>query len=279
MGYTPQGFGSGAAGTPGHAIKANSGSAAAQRANLNFLLADQDSISVADDTLSNETEVTLPSRVPVPLTERAAAWVTFEGATHSASFNTTGVTLTGVNADVITTTAAHGLSTGDAVTFRSGGALPLPLVAGTRYYVRALSTTTFKVYPTADDATNDTNAIDLTSQGSGTNPAHRVSKVQTISASNGVDYVYWRGVTGAYAVVFSAGTWADANYVVAGTGQFIYLAGDMSAVPFVGVARDIDPTTALCPIGVWYASGSTSPSGLAVAPKRASLVFFGNRPS
>ena len=273
MSYSPTGFGSGGAGTPGHAIKANSGSAAAQRANLNFLLADQDSISVADDTVSNETEVVLPSRVAVPIAERAGAWVTFDGAVHSASFNTTGVD---VSNNVITTTAAHGMSAGDAVTFRTTNVLPSPLAAGTRYYVGSVTSTTFKVYASSADALAETNAIDLTTQGSGTNPAHSVSKVQTMNVSHGVDYVYWRGSTGAYMVVFTASTWSDANYVMAGSAQFV-IATDKAIVPFVGIARDIDPNSNACPVGVWYASSSTSPSGLAVAPKRCGLVFFGNR--
>lgn len=44
-------------------------------------------------------------------------------------------------------------------------ALPSPLVAGTTYYVGSITATTFKLYPTQQDALNQTNEIDLTSQG------------------------------------------------------------------------------------------------------------------
>lgn len=61
---------------------------------------------------------------------------------------------------------AHGYTTGTAVTVSSIATLPTPLVEDTTYYVRSISTTNFKLYPTLTDANNNTNAINI-SGGSG----------------------------------------------------------------------------------------------------------------
>lgn len=56
----------------------------------------------------------------------------------------------------------HGLSTGDALTFRAeaGGALPSPLVAGTVYYAIVLTDSTFQISTTVGGA-----AVDITTAG------------------------------------------------------------------------------------------------------------------
>jgi hypothetical protein len=58
----------------------------------------------------------------------------------------------------------------------SGGALPGGLTAGRSgapsYYIKFSESPNFKVYPTSTDATNGTNAIDLTSAGTGTHTLH-----------------------------------------------------------------------------------------------------------
>lgn len=61
------------------------------------------------------------------------------------------------------TIVGHGLSDGMAVVFKSSGAVPAPLVAGTTYYMRDDTAGTFKVA-----ATRGGSAIDLTTTGSGT---------------------------------------------------------------------------------------------------------------
>lgn len=64
----------------------------------------------------------------------------------------------------------HGLSTEDKVYFGTTGLLPGAATAldpEQAYYVRAVDVDTLSVHPTAADATADTNAIDLTSGGSG----------------------------------------------------------------------------------------------------------------
>lgn len=67
------------------------------------------------------------------------------------------VTDTDLTTDVVTT-ATHGLTTADAITI-SG---VTGVTAGTTYYARVLSSTTLTVHPTAADATNNTNIVNLT---------------------------------------------------------------------------------------------------------------------
>jgi hypothetical protein len=77
----------------------------------------------------------------------------------SASINTT--------SDVITS-VAHGLTTGDIVTFLivSGG-LPSPLAAATNYFAIVLTADTFQLATTYGNAVYAGTAIDLTTTGSG----------------------------------------------------------------------------------------------------------------
>jgi hypothetical protein len=86
--------------------------------------------------------------------------------------NTTNV-LTFAAADINTTTnritKAHTFSTGNTVAFDLGGGVaPNPLVNGYYYFVRNVSATEITLHPTSTDATNNTNVIDITSQGTGT---------------------------------------------------------------------------------------------------------------
>ena len=68
--------------------------------------------------------------------------------------------------DVITS-AGHGFDVGAALRFRTTGTMPLPLVAGTLYYVVERTTDTFKV-----SATPSGSPIDLTTVGTGTISAY-----------------------------------------------------------------------------------------------------------
>jgi hypothetical protein len=78
-------------------------------------------------------------------------------------------------ADVVTS-PGHGYANGDRVVFSAEdiGALPTGVVAGTLYFVRDVTTDTFKVAATSGGA-----AIDLTTVGSG---KVRKVAVQTVSA-------------------------------------------------------------------------------------------------
>jgi hypothetical protein len=81
----------------------------------------------------------------------------------------TNLTFTVVAATNIFTTAVHSYTTADAVSVDvTGGTLAAPLVNTTTYYVRVLSTTTFTLHPTAADANANTNVVDITTTGSGT---------------------------------------------------------------------------------------------------------------
>lgn len=64
----------------------------------------------------------------------------------------------------------HFFSTGDQVqAVSNGGVLPQPLIAGSNYYVRAIDSKTVTLHPSAADAFNNTNSINIISSGSGTN--------------------------------------------------------------------------------------------------------------
>ena len=89
------------------------------------------------------------------------SWIPMPSATVNAS------------TDVWTTAFAHGLATGDPVSFATTGTLPAStpqIAAGTTYYVSvaSASTTQFTVFTTAANATAGTNPIDFTSAGTGT---------------------------------------------------------------------------------------------------------------
>lgn len=79
--------------------------------------------------------------------------------------DTSSIAVTGIAEETgIFTTAAHGLTTEDMVVMDAATA-PTGTFNGYIYYVKVLSTTTFKLYPTAADATADTNSITVSSSG------------------------------------------------------------------------------------------------------------------
>lgn len=72
------------------------------------------------------------------------------------------------------TITSHGFNNGDPVQFtNSGGALPAPLVAGTVYYIGAVTTDTFQVYSDSSLTTQ----VQFTTQGTGT---HTVTYFMTV---------------------------------------------------------------------------------------------------
>ncbi len=80
--------------------------------------------------------------------------------------------LTFAAADINTSTnligKIHTLPTGQAVVFSAGGGTaPAPLVENTTYFVRAASSSTISLHPTVTDALNNTNIIDITTAGTG----------------------------------------------------------------------------------------------------------------
>ena len=68
--------------------------------------------------------------------------------------------------DFLTLAAGHGMTTGDTF-YVTGGTMPGGVTDGKSYYARVISTNNIQFHPTATDATNNTNRVDLTSAGSG----------------------------------------------------------------------------------------------------------------
>ena len=95
-------------------------------------------------------------------------------------------------ADVNTSTnqiaKAHTLPTGQAVVFSAGGGTaPSPLVEGTTYFVRSVSSTAITLHPTFVDARDNANTIDITAAGTGTAftlSANTINLDLTFAASN-----------------------------------------------------------------------------------------------
>jgi hypothetical protein len=87
-------------------------------------------------------------------------------------------TFTAATTDIITS-AGHGMANGNAIQVSSTGTLPAPLAAGTTYFVRDVTTDTFKVALTASGA-----AVDITGTGTGT---HTLQFIDTeVSQTYGV---------------------------------------------------------------------------------------------
>lgn len=117
----------------------------------------------------------------------------FNGVAQSTGYtisNTTGTivltakTFTADASTNIFTISAHGFSNGDEIKLEnSGGALPAPLVAGTSYFVRDVTTNTFKLAATLGGS-----AIDITTNGTGTNSVSAPSVGTVISVSCEFDY-------------------------------------------------------------------------------------------
>jgi predicted secreted protein len=80
----------------------------------------------------------------------------------------TGTVNTGTD---VWTTSTHGFNTAQPITFTTSGTLPTSspqIYAGTIYWARRASSSTFKVYTTAANAIADSSAIDFSTSGSGT---------------------------------------------------------------------------------------------------------------
>lgn len=96
--------------------------------------------------------------------------------------------------DVVTTSAAHGMLTAHPFRVETTGSLPGGLTAGTTYYAGTITTNTFKVYPTSGDASAETNAVNITTAGTGTHSINGAiiigtgTSFTTTLAAN--DYIY-----------------------------------------------------------------------------------------
>lgn len=92
---------------------------------------------------------------------------------NPAQFNTE----TGVNGttEVITTDAAHGFATSDAIYYNDkGGTETIGLTDGNQYWVRNLTSTTVSLHTSAADAGTDTARVNLTASGTGLGETHEL---------------------------------------------------------------------------------------------------------
>lgn len=93
-------------------------------------------------------------------------------------------TFTAATTDICTLTA-HNFVTGDAVQVTTSSALPAGLVISTTYYVIVLSANTFKLADTLAHALAGTNAIDITTTGTGTQSMAKVMAMYSLVATTG----------------------------------------------------------------------------------------------
>lgn len=104
--------------------------------------------------------------------------------------------------NVITTTAAHGFSSGDCVLYRTTGTRLASTAASNprTLWVNCPSTTTFTIHASQIDAINGTNPIDITADGTGTQTWHPMSFVSSFGGKNSngsyLDVLQWRNATG-----------------------------------------------------------------------------------
>ena len=120
-------------------------------------------------------------------------WTHSGTAGDGAEFGTT----SGVNGttEVITTNAAHGLVDGDAVYYNDGGgAVSVGLTDGNRYYVNEITTTTLSLHVTKQDATSDTNRVNLTASGAETHALYS-TKAAILNNSGGLVTINVNGGT------------------------------------------------------------------------------------
>lgn len=94
------------------------------------------------------------------------------------------VSVINTTSDVLTTSAVHGLTTGNLIRL-SASTVPGGLVADGLYYVNVLSTTTVTLHPTPTDATNNTNIINLTTTGTSVVLNHIVDIGTTVERTIG----------------------------------------------------------------------------------------------
>lgn len=161
--------------------------------------------------------------------------VTGTGTNFTSFFNTgdaislyhepdsTELSVTSVNTSTsVFTTATHGLTTEDMLVLEAE-VPPSGATSGFIYYVEVVSTTTFKIYPTAADATANTNAIAVTTAGTNV-------KFKKLSNIGSVQTGIIKSVTGPGTLELSTTatvSLADVNYAI---GTSLLMRGDGFAI-------------------------------------------------
>jgi hypothetical protein len=135
--------------------------------------------------------------------------------------------------DVCTSGSAHGLTTGDAITFWSTTTLPAGLTRGTTYYAYVTAPTTFQLYDTAPHAvTHDgTGLIDITDTGTGTHYlGAAVDVTDTGTGTHSLDGTYVIGTGTTFTDLMPGDT------VVVTGGQELYVSSVTSTTLLIATA-------------------------------------------
>ena len=134
------------------------------------------------------------------------------GAKPSAAF-------TAATTDIITSNA-HGLSEGDCVTVSSTTTLPAGLSASTNYYVRDVTTNTFKVSATKGGA-----VVDITDAGTGTHTYLLRGKKILVQDFNNVLLSMGTASSAAFVIKFQGSTQenVDFNAAASSTNRWDYI--------------------------------------------------------
>ncbi len=156
----------------------------------------------------------------------------------------------------------HFFATGDQVqAVTNGGVLPQPLIGGSNYYVRAIDSKTVTIHPSAADAFNNTNAINMISSGSGTNslvkllPASVAIGSQNNIVVDGFNLPTATGSGGA-AKAYPSGIITGFTYSLAGTG---YTSAPTVTLSDVGGAGYVSGQ-----VGIEISGGNTTPGSFAI---------------
>jgi hypothetical protein len=110
--------------------------------------------------------------------------------------------------DILTTSAAHGYTTGDLVRIE-GPDLPGGLANGNLYYVRVLSATTLTLHTSVDAAAANTSIIDITTVG---NVPRNISKITDIGTTFTNEITYVNDISGLLVLNEVPETLTSANY-------------------------------------------------------------------
>lgn len=132
-----------------------------------------------------------------------------------AEFDTTDGVGVDSSTEVITTNATHGLSTGDTIYYAdNNGSDNIGLTDGTAYYANVLSTTTFSVHTTREDAFTDTSRVNLNNTGTGETHTFYSTKAAILNTSGGLVTINVTGGSTPYVRNDGYGSTAEVNVSV-----------------------------------------------------------------
>lgn len=145
-------------------------------------------ISAAEYQLWNEADINVP--YDVLKLQRSYNQNTVSGGDPYATLlqmrapeNSAEISAVDTANNTVTTLNPHLFSTGAGIIMQNiaGGVVPQGLIANYVYYARAVSSAVLSFHPTRNDALNNTNVIDLQSDGGGTNIVYLSTQEATLS--------------------------------------------------------------------------------------------------